>query len=328
MPPACLYANQLKMKVTDFYNGDHPVFSFEILPPLKGNSIYKIYDIVDSLREFDPKFINITSHHSEYVYKPLPNGTHKRVSILKRPGTVAIAAALQNHYGIATVPHIICRGFSKDETEYALLDLNFLGIHNLFLVRGDDKTQGELHGAPEDYHEHASGLQHQVNDFNLGKGIDDTRIQGIHIPFSYGMACYPEKHEEAPNFDSDIHYMKKKQDEGAEYFMTQMFFNNDNYYSFLERCRKAGITVPVIPALKPISKLRQLNVLPKVFRTELPEALASELRKAKTDAEASRIGVEWCVEQSRDLLAHGAPGIHYYTMSLSESVAGVVKKVF
>lgn len=317
------------MKVTDFYTDpSHPVFSFEILPPLKGNSIYKIYDIVESLREFDPKFINITSHHSEYIYKPLPNGTHKRVSVLKRPGTVAISAALQNKYGIITVPHIICRGFTKEETEYALLDLNFLGIHNLFLVRGDDKSLGDVSGDPEDFHEHACGLQRQVNDFNRGVGIEDTAIQGIQSPFSYGMACYPEKHEEAPNFESDLHYMKKKEEEGAEYFLTQMFFDNNKYYDFVKRCREAGITVPIIPALKPISKLRQLNVLPKVFRTELPEALASELRNAKSDAEASEIGVKWCVEQSRDLLQHGAPGIHYYTMSLSEGVSKVVKKVF
>lgn len=316
------------MKVSEFYSGDKPVFSFEILPPLRGNSIYKIYDIIDSVREYDPKFINITSHHSEYVYKPMPNGMHKRVSVVKRPGTVAIAGALQNRYGIQTVPHIICRGFSKEETEYALLDLNFLGIHNLFLVRGDDKTEGRLNGEPEDYHEHAIDLQQQVNDFNVGHGINDTVIRDIHIPFSYGMACYPELHEEAPNFDSDIYYMKKKQEAGAEYFMTQMFFNNQKYYDFVERCRKAGITVPIIPALKPISKLRQLNVLPKVFRTELPEPLASELRKAADDAAASEIGVRWCIEQSRDLLAHGAPGIHYYTMSLSECISKVVKEVF
>lgn len=319
----------MNMKVPEYYQpGGSPVFSFEILPPLRGNSIHKIYDIVESLRDYDPKFINITSHHSEYVYKPMPNGMLKRVSVLKRPGTVAIAGALQNKYGITTVPHIICRGFSKEETEYALLDLNFLGIHNLFLVRGDDKTPGDLSGNPEDYHEHAMGLQLQVNDFNLGQGVDDTRIQGIHIPFSYGMACYPERHEEAPNFESDIYYMRKKQENGAEYFLCQMFFDNQKYYDCVERCRAEGITVPIIPALKPISKLRQLNVLPKVFRTELPEALASELRKAKSDAEASEIGVRWCVEQSRDLIAHGVPGIHYYTMSLSEGISKVVKKVF
>lgn len=317
------------MKVTDFFRkGEDPAFSFEILPPLRGNSIYKIYDIVDSLREYDPKFINITSHHSEYIYKPLPDGTLRRVNTLRRPGTVAIAAALQIRYGITTVPHIICRGFTKEETEYALLDLNFLGIHNLFIVRGDDKTQGALHGTPADYHDHALGLQAQVNDFNRGIGVDGTSIEGIHIPFSYGMACYPERHEEAPNMDSDIHYMKKKMEEGAEYFLTQMFFDNSKYFEFVERCRAAGIDRPIVPALKPISKLRQLNVLPKVFRTELPEALASELRKAKSDAEASAIGVEWTIAQCRELKAAGVPGIHFYTMSLSENVAKIAKAIF
>ncbi len=319
----------IDMKVTDFFTGNsNPAFSFEILPPLRGNSIYKVYDIVDSLREYDPKFINITSHHSEYIYKPLPDGTHKRVSTLRRPGTVAIAAALQNHYGIMTVPHIICKGFTKEETEYALLDLNFLGIHNLFIVRGDDKTMGAMHGTPEDYHSHAMGLQEQVNEFNRGIGVDGTRIEGIHIPFSYGMASYPEKHEEAPNMDSDIYYLKKKMENGAEYFLTQMFFDNKKYFDFVDRCRAAGIDKPIVPSLKPISKLRQLNVLPKVFRTELPEALASELRKAKTDAEASEIGVEWTIEQCKELKSRGVPGIHFYTMSLSENVGRIAKEIF
>lgn len=315
--------------MTDFYAaGRGPVFSFEILPPLRGNSILKVYDMVDALRRFDPKFINITSHHSEYVYKEQPDGTHRRVSVLRRPGTVAIAAALQTRYGIMTVPHIICRGFTKEETEYALLDLNFLGIHNIFIVRGDDKTQGALHGTAADYHDHALGLQEQVNRFNRGEGVDGTAIQGIFSPFTYGMACYPEKHEEAPNMDSDINYLKQKVEAGAEYLLTQMFFDNSKYYAFVERCRQAGINVPIIPALKPISKLRQLNVLPKVFRTEIPEELASQLRLAKTDAEASEIGVDWCIRQSRDLLAHGAPGLHFYTMSLSENVAKIAREVF
>lgn len=317
------------MKVTDYFKDtSSPAFSFEILPPLKGNSIYKIYDIVDSLREYDPKFINITSHHSEYIYKPLPDGTHKRVSVVRRPGTVAIAAALQNHYGITTVPHIICKGFTKEETEYALLDLNFLGIHNIFIVRGDDKTQGALHGSPEDYHAHALGLQNQVNEFNKGIGVDGTSIEGIHIPFSYGMACYPEKHEEAPNMDSDMHYLKKKIEGGSEYFITQMFFDNQKYFDFVKRCRDNGITAPIVPALKPISKLRQLNILPKVFRIDIPEPLAAELRKAKSDAEASEIGVEWTINQCRELKEYGVPGIHFYTMSLSENVSRIAKEVF
>lgn len=317
------------MKIIDIIKESrNPVFSFEILPPLKGNSIYKVFDIVEKLRKFDPKFVNITSHHSEYVYKPLPDGTHRRVSVVKRPGTVAIAAALQNRYGLIPVPHIICKGFTKEETEYALLDLNFLGINNLLVLRGDEKGQDSTNGRPELYHEHATDLQEQVNLFNKGIGLDEMSIQGIETPFSYGMACYPEKHEEAPNMDSDMYYLKKKVENGADYLVTQMFFDNEKYFRFVERCRAEGIDVPILPGLKPISKKSQLTVLPKVFRTDIPEELASRVRGCKTDEEVKQVGIEWAVKQSRQLLEHGAPGIHYYTMSVSDSVLKIAEKVF
>lgn len=305
-----------------------PVFSFEILPPLKGNSVYKVFGIIERLREFEPQYVNITSHHSEYIYKELPDGTLRRCSVVKRPGTVAIAAAIQNRFGLIPVPHIICEGFTKEETEYALLDLNFLGINNLLLLRGDNKNIGQSVGNPEHYNEHATDLQRQVNLFNEGKGLEDTRIQGIDTPFSYGMACYPEKHEEAPNMDSDIFYAKEKVRLGADYLVTQMFFDNEKYFSFVERCRKEGITVPIIPGIKPISKKSQLTGLPRIFRSDIPEPLAKELRKAKDDEEAGRIGIDWCREQCRELLAGGAPGIHFYTMSVSHSVAQVAKDIF
>jgi methylenetetrahydrofolate reductase (NADPH) len=316
------------MKIIDILNDSkNPVFSFEILPPLKGNSIYKVYDIIEKLKVFDPKFVNITSHHSEYVYKPLPDGTHRRVSVVKRPGTVAIAAAIQNRYGLIPVPHIICKGFSQEETEYALLDLNFLGITNLLVLRGDLKgVEAEVPGGR--YHAYASGLQEQINRFNQGIGLDDTHIEGIGTPFSYGMACYPEKHEEAPNMESDIYYLKKKVENGADYLITQMFFDNEKYFSFVGRCREAGINVPILPGLKPISRKAQLNVLPKVFRTDIPEELACRIREAKTDEEVKQIGVEWGIRQSTELLEKGAPGIHFYTMSVSESVLKIAKKVF
>lgn len=317
------------MKIIDIIKESrNPVFSFEILPPLKGNSIYKVFDIVEKLRKFDPKFVNITSHHSEYVYKPLPDGTHRRVSVVKRPGTVAIAAAIQNRYGLIPVPHIICKGFTKEETEYALLDLNFLGINNLLVLRGDEKGQDSTNGRPELYHEHATDLQEQVNRFNKGIGLDEMSIQGIETPFSYGMACYPEKHEEAPNMDSDMYYLKKKVENGADYLVTQMFFDNEKYFRFVERCRAEGIDVPILPGLKPISKKSQLTVLPKVFRTDIPEELASRVRGCKTDEEVKLAGIEWAVKQSRQLLEHGAPGIHYYTMSVSDSVLKIAEKVF
>lgn len=308
-------------------SGGRPIFSFEVLPPLKGNSIERVYRIVDKLREFDPKYINITSHHSESIYVPQPDGSHRKVTVRKRPGTVAIAAALQNKYGIPAVPHIICKGFSKEETEYALLDLNFLGIHNLLLLRGDSKSIDTAHQDPEMYHEHASDLQWQVNEFNAGRSLDGTMLEAICTPFAYGMACYPEKHEEAPNLESDLRYAKMKVDAGAQYLVTQMFFDNQKYYGFVERCRAEGISVPIIPGIKPIVLCNQLTVLPRVFRSDIPEALASELRKATTDAEAAAIGTEWCIVQCRDLLAHGVPGLHFYTLLASDAVRAVAQNV-
>ena len=305
-----------------------PFFSLEILPPLKGNSIYKVFDIIDRLKKYDPQFVNITSHHSEYIYKPLPNGTHKRVSIVKRPGTVAISAAIQNRYGLIPVPHIICRGFTKEETEYALLDLNFLGINNLMLLRGDDKREFISNADKDSYHEHATDLQQQVNLFNKGIGLEDMAIQGIETPFSYGMACYPEKHEEAPNMESDIHYLKVKVDNGADYLITQMFYDNEKYFSFVERCRAEGINVPIIPGIKPLYKRQQLTVLPKIFRTDIPEALASQIRDCASDAESKEIGLDWCVRQCEELLDKGVPGIHFYTMGISDGVARIAEKIF
>ncbi|MDE6668548.1 MAG: methylenetetrahydrofolate reductase [Muribaculaceae bacterium] len=316
-------------RIIDIINESRqPVFSFEILPPLKGNSIYKVYDIIERLREFEPQFVNITSHHSEYIYKPLPDGTHRRVSVVKRPGTVAIAAAIQNKYGLIPVPHIICRGFSKEETEYALLDLNFLGINNLLVLRGDNKSSGSLAESAHLYHEHASDLQEQINLFNQGIGLDDTKIEGIDTPFSYGMACYPEKHEEAPNMDSDTYYLKEKIKNGADYLITQMFFDNSRYFSFVERCRAEGITVPILPGIKPISRKAHLSGLPRTFRIDIPEPLAAQVRRAADDREVREIGVEWCRQQCRELIAGGAPGIHFYTMSVADSVARVARDIF
>lgn len=316
------------MRIVDIINDrSNPVFSFEILPPLKGNSVFKVFDIIERLRQFDPKFVNITSHHSEYIYKPLPDGTHRRVSIVKRPGTVAIAAAIQNRYGLIPVPHIICKGFTKEETEYALLDLNFLGINNLMLLRGDVKGL-ESPSDPGLHNEHATDLQRQVKLFNEGIGLEDIRIEGIETPFSYGMACYPEKHEEAPNMDSDIHYLKKKVENGADYLITQMFFDNQKYFDFVERCHRADINVPILPGIKPISKKSQLTVLPKVFRTDIPEELAQRIRESDNDAQVKQAGIEWGIRQARELLEKGAPGIHFYTMSVADSVQKIASRVF
>lgn len=316
------------MNVIDLVkNSNKTAFSFEILPPLKGNSIQKVYNVIDKLLEFDPKYINITSHHSEYIYKTMPDGSFQKVNIRKRPGSVAIASAIQNKYSIPAVPHIICKGFTKDETEYALIDLNFLGVHNLLLLRGDIKTL-EVENKPELYHDHATDLQQQVNNFNNGIALDGSKIEGIDTPFSYGMACYPEKHEEAPNMDSDIFYLKEKVKNGADYLVTQMFFDNQKYFSFVDRCRKEGINVPIIPGIKPIVFKNQLTVLPKVFRSDIPEPFAAELRKCKTDEEAKEVGIEWSIQQCKELIAYGVPSLHFYTMMASDSVRRIAKEIY
>lgn len=316
------------MKVIDLIKGSKSTaFSFEILPPLKGNSIQKVYNVIDKLREFDPAYINITSHHSESIFKTLPDGSFQKMNIRKRPGSVAIASAIQNKYGITAVPHIICKGFSKDETEYALIDLNFLGVFDLLLLRGDVKTleagqNGEL------YHEHATDLQEQVNHFNKGVAVDGTAFDANETSFSYGMACYPEKHEEAPNMEADIFYLKEKVKNGADYLVTQMFFDNEKYFSFVDRCRAEGIEVPIIPGIKPIVFKSQLTVLPKIFRSDIPEPFAAELRKCKSDEEAKAVGVEWCIGQCKDLIAHGVPSLHFYTMMATESVYKIAKEIY
>jgi methylenetetrahydrofolate reductase (NADPH) len=301
-------------------------FSFELLPPLKGNGIENVYKTIDTLREFDPKYINITTHRSELVFKQNSQGLFEQVSERHRPGTVAIAAAIQNKYKIAVVPHVICSGFSKEETEYALIDLQFLGITDLLLLRGD-KAKHEREFSPTG-HKFATELQVQVNDFNQGLFLDGSKMKSLIEPFSYGMACYPEKHEEAPNMDSDLFYAKQKVDAGAEYLVTQMFFDNQKYYQFVDKCKAAGINVPIIPGIKPITLKNQLTVLPKIFQSEIPEAFAKELRKCETDEQAVEVGVEWCTKQAQDLKAHGVPSIHFYSMMATQSVKRVAKEVF
>lgn len=317
------------MRVIDLiHSNEKTAFSFEILPPLKGTGIEKLYQTIDTLREFDPKYINITTHRSEYVYRDLGNGLFQRNRLRRRPGTVAVAAAIQNKYNITVVPHILCSGFTQEETEYVLLDLQFLGITDLLVLRGD-KAKHETVFTPEgDGHHHALDLQQQINNFNKGLFVDGSEMKVTNTPFSYGVACYPEKHEEAPNMESDIFYLKEKVKNGADYLVTQMFFDNEKYYAFVDRCRAEGITVPIIPGIKPIVFKNQLTVLPKIFRSDIPEPFATELRKCKTDDEAKAVGVEWCIQQCKDLIAHGVPSLHFYTMMASDSVYKVAKEVY
>jgi methylenetetrahydrofolate reductase (NADPH) len=302
-------------------------FSFELLPPLKGDGIASVYKTIDLLREFDPKYINITTHRSEVVFKQNEQGLFEQTAVRRRPGTVAIAAAIKSKYKIPVVPHVICSGFTKEEIEYELIDLQFLGITDLFLLRGDKAKHEKEFVATG--HLHATDLQQQVNNFNKGVFLDGSKMKTPPAePFSYGMAAYPERHEESPNTESDLYYTKMKVDGGAEYLVTQMFFDNQKYYDFVEKCRNMGITVPIIPGIKPITLMNQLTVLPKIFHTEIPEEFASELRKCKTDAEATEVGVEWCTRQAADLKAHGVPSIHFYSLMAAQSVKRVAKAVF
>lgn len=301
-------------------------FSIEILPPLKGNGIEKVFANIDQFKEFNPLYINITSHHSEPIYQTSEDGRYKKMFVRKRPGTVAVAAAIQHKYGIPTVPHIVCSGFTRSETEYVLIDLNFLGIHDLLLLRGDNDK--EILVDAKECHGHASDLIEQVNNFNEGKFIDGTTNEPLVNKFSFGVAGYPEKHEEAPNMESDIRYLKAKVDAGAGYVVTQMFFDNEAYYKFVDKCRAAGITVPIIPGLKPIKKMSQLSVLPKVFGVNMPDALVKEWEKCKTDAEVKQVGIEWLTMQCKDLMAHGVPNLHFYTLMASDSVIEVAKRIY
>ena len=320
--------NNVRMKVIDqIRNSDKTAFSFEILPPMKGNSIEKVYNIIDKLREFDPKYINITSHHSENVYKTMPDGSFQKVNIRKRPGAVAIAAAIQNKYGITAVPHMICKGFTKEETEYALIDLNFLGVYDLLLLRGDVKTM-EASQQTNLSHAHATDLQQQVMQFNEGIDLDGNSFDKPTTPFSFGVAGYPEKHEEAPNMDSDIFYLKEKVRNGADYVVTQMFFDNTKYFEFVERCRVEGITIPIIPGIKPVVFKNQLTVLPKIFRSDIPEVFAKELRQCQTEEACKQLGVEWCIAQCKELIEYGVPSLHFYSLMASESVKKVAQAIY
>lgn len=316
------------MKVSELIDKtQQTAFSFELLPPLKGNSIQQVFNTIERLKEFDPKFINITTHHSENIYREDANGVYRKTNVRKRPGSVAIAAAIQNRYGIRAVPHIISQGFSKEESEYALIDLAFLGVNDLLLLRGDTKKLDPQQRAM-DSHPHATGLQEQVNNFNNGIAFDGSTFNPPEVPFTYGMACYPEKHEESPNMESEIYYTKMKADNGADYLVTQMFFDNSKYFAFVDRCRAAGITIPIIPGIKPIHLMSQLTVLPQIFRSDIPEELEKALRECKNDDDAKEVGVEWCIAQCRELVEHQVPSIHFYSLMATESVYRVAQEIY
>lgn len=300
-------------------------FSFEVLPPLKGNGTEALFRTIDKLKGMAPIFINITTHHSEYVYRETDNGQYERLRIRRRPGTIAIAAAIQQRYGIPVIPHLICSGATAEDIEYELIDLQFLGIENILVLRGDKAKDDRMFTPIVGGHAHASDLCEQVNRFNEGFFIDGTSIKHPGTPFHYGVAAYPEKHEEAPNPEMDMAYLKMKQDLGAEYAVTQLFYDNQKYFDFVRRAREAGVTIPIIPALKPFAKLSQLTVVPKTFHCDLPQELAAEVVKCKTDDDARQLGIEWGIQQARELYASGITSIHFFTVSAVDSVVAITK---
>jgi methylenetetrahydrofolate reductase (NADPH) len=317
------------MKVTaHLKQAKKPLFSLEILPPLKGKGIQSIYDGIDPLIEFGPSFINVTYHREEFIYKKREKGYLEKISIKKRPGTVGICAAIVNKYKIDAIPHIICGGFTKEETENALIDLDFLGIDNVLLLRGDPIKTEAAFVAEEDGHHYAVDLVKQVVGLNNGEYIDEDLQNASPTSFSIGVAGYPEKHFEAPNMKNDLKFLKQKVEAGADYIVTQLFYDNQQFKNFVTRCREEGITVPILPGIKPISTKKQLLSLPKFFHIDLPDELVDAIEAAPDAAAVKQVGIDWAIQQSKDLLEFGVPCIHYYTMGKSLAVREVVQAVF
>lgn len=317
------------MNVIDILNDNSRPngFSIEVLPPLKGNGTGVLFRNLDKMCEMKPLYVNITTHHSEYVYRELENGNYERQRIRRRPGTIAIAAAIQKRYGVMVIPHVICSGATAEDIEYELIDLQFLDINNVLLLRGDkakdDKTFKPVSGG----YAHPTDLITQVNRFNEGFFIDGTPIKHPGEPFHYGVAAYPEKHEEAPNIDMDMAYLKLKQDMGADYAVTQLFYDNRKYFDFVKRARAMGITIPIVPGIKPFAKRSQITMVPKTFHCDMPQELAAEAMKCKTDDDARALGIEWTVNQCRELFAAGVKDIHFYTVSAVDSVVEVAQQL-
>lgn len=318
------------MKVTEHIekaNGK-ALFSFEILPPLKGQNIQSIFDSIDPLMEFTPPFIDVTYHREEYEYRELPNGLLEKRVVKKRPGTVGICAAIQNKYKVDAIPHILCGGFTKEDTENFLIDLDFLGIENVVALRGD-AVKSEIYFKPEkEGNQYASELVTQVANMNKGIYLDDHLLNTSCTNFCIGVAGYPEKHMEAPSLDSDIYFLKQKIKNGASYIVTQMFFDNKKFFDFVAKCRKEGITVPIIPGLKPLSTKKQLNQIPHRFKVDLPDELIMEVVRAHDNEAVKQVGIEWCIAQSKELIAAGIPVLHYYTLGKSENIKAIAREVF
>lgn len=318
------------MKITEkFKEAKKTYFSFEILPPVKGKNINDIYKVIDPLTEFEPMNINVTYHQHETVYSQNQNGSYIKKTVKKRPGTVALSAAINHRYkNTIVVPHLICGGHSKNEIEDILIDLNFLNIHNILALRGDPQKNQRYFIPEQDGHEHTLGMVQQISDINRGEYLDKNMKQHTAMDFCVGVAGYPEKHIEAPNMKTDLSYLKQKVDAGAEFIVTQMFFDNKKYFRFVEDCKSAGIRVPIIPGIKPVRNLTDFKLLPQVFNIDFPEELADELIKAKDNKAAKQIGTEWAIKQSEELIKNKVPAVHYYTIGKSDNIKQIAKSVF
>ena len=318
------------MKVIDILNGSQrPFASFELVPPLKGSDASRLYQSLDPLMEFQPPFVNITCHRDEVEFVPNGDGNYTRMTLAKRPSTVAIVAAIMRRYPkLEIVPHVICGGSSCSRVESELLDLHFLGINNIVALRGDALPGQKVFIPESDGFSHSSELVGMINNLNNGQYLDPTVKQGHSTNFCIGVAAYPEKHYEAANMETDIQHLKQKVEMGAHYIVTQMFFDNEKFYRFVDLCRKAGITVPIVPGLKPISTKKQIDMLPRSFHIDIPQELVSLMDKTHTAEDAYQLGIDWAISQSRDLLQHGFRAIHYYTMAKPDNVCQIVRAVF
>ncbi|MEZ4840883.1 MAG: methylenetetrahydrofolate reductase [NAD(P)H] [Flavobacteriaceae bacterium] len=318
------------MKVTEHIKRakGNTLFSFEIIPPQKGRSIQELYDNIDPLMEFKPPFIDVTTSREEYVYIDKGDGLLDRKLTRMRPGTLGICAALKHKYEVDTVPHVLCGGFTKEETEYLLVDCHYLGIHNVMALRGDAMKQQQYFEPTKGGHTYATELVQQIKDLNKGKYLHDVIETDYKADFCIGVAGYPEKHMEAPSLQSDLKRLKEKVDAGADYVVTQMFFDNKKFFDFVEKARDMGITVPIIPGIKPVAVKRHLQILPQVFKIDLPEELIHEVEKCKNNNEVRQVGIDWCIEQSKELLRAGVPVLHYYSMGKSDNIKDIAGKVF
>jgi methylenetetrahydrofolate reductase (NADPH) len=317
------------MKATEYFDRAQgsTLVSFEVLPPLKGGTMQDIFNILDPLMEYKPPFIDVTYHREEYIYNQQPSGYYEKIAIRKRPGTVGICASIIHRYGVDAVPHLICGGFTREETENALIDLHFLGINNVLALRGDARQFENKFYPEKDGHEYAVDLVRQIKNMNDGIYLDSNIEGGASTDFCIGIAGYPEKHFESPNLDLDLTYLKQKVDAGASYIVTQMFFDNSKYFAFVDACRAKGINVPIVPGLKPLTRKYQINSIPRKFYVNMPDDLINEVMKTKTKEAVIEVGVEWCIEQSKELKAAGIPCLHYYTMGDTKTTKRIIDKL-